>query len=261
MREVWAEGEVYQRFMGRWSGAAATGFVTWLDLGDERTVLDVGCGAGALSAALTTSAPSARVISMDRSPGFVATTRSRAPGSASGFAVADAQRLPLADGAVDGVVSALVLNFLPDAAGAVAEFTRVCRTGGLVAAYVWDYAEGMPMLAHFWEAAVALDPAAERLDERTRFDICRPDRLAALWEGSGLGAVAVAPVQAPMTFEHFDDYWTPFLGGQGPAPTYLMSLPEPSRARLRDEVGRRLPRSPDGRIDLGARAWAVRGTV
>jgi hypothetical protein len=54
------------------------------------------------------------------------------------------------------------------------------------------------------------------------------------------------------------DDWQPFLGGQGPAPAYAMSLDAPARARLRDRLRESLP---DGTISMTARALAVRGIV
>ena len=108
----------------------------------------------------------------------------------------------------------------------MAELVRVTRPGGLVAAYVWDYAEGMDLIRHFWTAAVDLDPAAADLDEAVRFPLCRPGPLRELWAGAGLVDVAVQPIDVPTPFADFDDYWAPFLGGQGPAPAYAMSLPE-----------------------------------
>jgi SAM-dependent methyltransferase len=265
--EVWSEGEAYERFMGRWSAVAARSFLAWLAVDDGWRWLDVGCGAGDLTGAVVSSARPSRVVGVDRSTGFVTTARARTGGRNTAFVLGDATRLPLPDDDVDVdvdvdvVVSGLLLNFLPDPRSALAEFARVGREGGLVAGYVWSYSEGMPMLSHFWDAAAAVDPAAKDLDERSRFDLCHPRQLADTWEGSGLEDVAVQSLSVPMTFTDFDDLWAPFLGGQGPAPTYLMSLPEPRRADVREELRARLPVDHVGRIDLTARAWAVRGTI
>ncbi|MBB3724634.1 hypothetical protein [Nonomuraea dietziae] len=129
----------------------------------------------------------------------------------------------------------------------------------MVAAYVWDYARGMAMLRHFWDAAAALDPAAAALDEGRRFPLCGPEPLARLWTEAGLGEVEVRAVEVATVFAGFDDYWRPFLGGQGPAPGYLASLTEEHRRALRDLLRARLPSGPDGSIPLTARCWAVRG--
>ena len=128
-------------------------------------------------------------------------------------------------------------------------------------AYVWDYAKDMRMMRVFWDAAVDLDPSAESLDEGVRFTICNPDALRRTFEAGGLEDVAVDPLDCEMTFEDFDDYWTPFLGGQAPAPAYAMSLDEGSRQRLRDLIRSRLPVAADGSIRMVSRAWEVKGIV
>jgi hypothetical protein len=99
------------------------------------------------------------------------------------------------------------------------------------------------------------------MDEGVRFPLCRPDALAQLFAGAGLKGVEVRPIDVPTPFSDFDDYWRPFLGGQGPAPAYAMSLDEGDRARLRDRIRERLPIAANGSISLSARAWAVRATV
>jgi SAM-dependent methyltransferase len=174
------------------------------------------------------------------------------------FQIGDAQSLPVGDGAFDGVVSGLVLNFVPNQPAAVGEMRRAARSGGTVAAYVWDYAGEMQLMRRFWDAAAALDPGARRLDEGIRFPICRPEPLQKLFEASGLREVMVRAIDVPTVFRDFDDYWAPFLGGQAPAPGYCMSLSEADRARLRDKIKSTLPIRSDGSIAMTARAWAVR---
>jgi SAM-dependent methyltransferase len=175
----------------------------------------------------------------------------------------DARALPVADSEFDAVVSGLVLNFVPpaDQPQAAAELRRAGKSGGIVAAYVWDYAEGMQLQRYFWDAAVELDPAGQEIDESRRFPLCQPEPLAALFRDAGLADVEVRAIDISTHFRDFDDYWTPFLGGLGPAPSYTMSLSEDDRAALRDLIRSRLPIEADGSIHLIARAWAVRGTV
>jgi hypothetical protein len=136
---------------------------------------------------------------------------------------------------------------------------RAAAPDGVVAAYVWDYAGRMELMRHFWDAAVALDPAATDLEEGVRFPICRPERLEALWRAGGLADVASRAIDVPTVFRDFDDYWSPFLGGQGPAPGYAMSLDEERRTALRERILAALPVAGDGSISLVARAWAVQG--
>jgi SAM-dependent methyltransferase len=178
---------------------------------------------------------------------------------AASFEVGDAQSLSAGKNSFDVAVAALVLNFVPQPARAVAEMARVVRPGGTVAAYVWDYAGKMELMRYFWDAAVALDRAALDLDEGRRFPICQPTPLAELFSQAGLREVEVRPIDVPTRFRDFADYWSPFLGGQGPAPGYAMSLSEERRNALRDRIRANLPVSADGSISLIARAWAVRG--
>lgn len=253
---MWDVGDAYEAYIGRWSRRVAAVFVGRLEVPTGRRWLDVGCGTGALTAAIVAGAAPARVVGVDPSAGFVAA----ATVPDAGFVMGDARALPFPDGGFDAVVSGLALNFVPEPSRAVAELARVAVPGGVVAAYVWDYADGMAMIRHFWDAAATLDPAAAELDEVGRFALCHPDPLRALWTGAGLADVVVEGVEVPTVFTDFDDYWAPFLGGQGPAPRYAMSLPEDQRDALRELLRTRLPAAPDGSIALTARAWAVRGT-
>lgn len=124
---------------------------------------------------------------------------------------------------------------------------------------MWDYAEGMELMRHFWDAAVALDPAAARRDQGVRFPICNPARLEAMWRYVGMVDVISKAIDIPTIFRSFDEYWTPLLGGQGRAPGYVMSLDENHRADVRDYIRAHLLIAEDGSISLGARAWAIRG--
>jgi len=257
--ESWTGGDAYEQYVGRWSRGVAREFLAWLGLRRGLRWLDVGCGTGALSRTILDLAAPARVRGVDRSADYVAHARGAGIDDRAGFDVGDAQSLPYAAGSFDAVVSGLALNFIPDSAAALAEMARVAAPGGTVAVYVWDYADGARMMRLFWDAAVALDPAAAALDEGRRFPLCRPGALAERFTRAGLARVETRAIEVPTEFRTFDDFWTPFLGGQGPAPGYVASLDEPARDALRDELHRRLPHDRDGSIRLTARAWAARG--
>ncbi|MFE5558079.1 class I SAM-dependent methyltransferase [Streptomyces sp. NPDC056544] len=256
--DVWTAGAGYERYMGRWSRPVAERFTYWLGRPERLRWLDVGCGTGGLSAVVAARCRPLEVLAIDRSPGYAGWARAAAT-AGTHVVVADARHLPVRDGACDAVVSGLTLNFLAPPAAAVAEMVRTVRAGGLVAAYVWDYAGGMDLLRLFWGAAVAADPSAAALDERRRFPLCRPDALGALWTQAGLGEVSVAPIEVPTVFADFADLWEPFLTGQGPAPGYLATLSAADRERVRDALRAVLPCGPGGSVALTARAWAVRG--
>jgi SAM-dependent methyltransferase len=245
--------------MGRWSRRLARVFVEWLHPRPLAHWLDVGCGTGALTSAICELGEPASVVACDPSAPFVDHARSRFSDARVSFVIAGADTLPDRDGGFDAVVSGLALNFVPDPGRAVASMRERLRPGGIVAAYVWDYAEGMEFLRHFWEEAAASDPRAAALDEGRRFPLCRAPALVALFGAAGLAQVEAAPMEISTDFAHFDDYWTPFLSGTGPAPGYVMSLDPAGRERLRERLRLRLHAGSDGRIALRARAWAVRG--
>jgi SAM-dependent methyltransferase len=259
-QDVWEVGDHYERYVGRWSRLVAAEFVDRIGAPPGVHWLDVGCGTGALSETVLHNAVPASVVGVDPSTGFLDSARARINGPTCTFTVGDAQALPFKDQVFDVVVSGLALNFVPDASAAAAEFTRVAVPGAHVGAYVWDYAEGMEMMRVFWDAVIEADPAAAERDESARFPLCNPAALSQLWEGAGLTNVRTEPVEIPTVFTDFDDYWSPFLGGQGPAPAYVMSLPAQHRDRLREALRDRLPAHDDGTIPLMARAWAVYGT-
>jgi SAM-dependent methyltransferase len=256
---VWAIGAKYEPYVGRWSRLVARELLAWLGVPGGRDWLDVGCGTGALTGTILAAAEPRSVRGVDRSEGFAAYARQEVRDGRASFAVADAQALPLANEVVAAAVSGLVLNFVPEPARMVAEMRRVTRPGGVVAAYVWDYAEGMELMRRFWDATVELDPAAAELDEGRRFPLCRPEPLARLFLEAGLAEIEVRPIEVPTVFRDFDDYWVPFLGGQGPAPAYATGLPDERRVALRERIRGRLPVRADGSILLTARAWTARG--
>jgi SAM-dependent methyltransferase len=192
------------------------------------------------------------VSGVEPSEGFLATAAQRL-GDRAQLHRGSAAQMQLPDGCSDVTVSGLVLNFTPDPAAALAEMQRVTVPGGTVAAYVWDYAQGMQLIRLFWDAALALDERAAALDEGRRFPLCRRAALAALFEAS-LQDVQTAALEIETRFGDFDDYWLPFLGGQGPAPSYAMSLDEAARARDVADAARRRARAGRARVGGEGRA-------
>jgi len=259
VNDVWEVGGAYESFIGRWSRPVAAEFLGWLAIPAGRTWLDVGCGTGVLTQSILNLASPANVRGIDQAPGFISFAKNQVRDPRAVFAVGSADALSVTSDTYDVVVSGLLLNFLPDSDLAISELKRVTKPGGVVAAYVWDYADKMEVLRNFWDAAAMFDSRAARLDEGTRFPICHPEKLRNLFIDQGLSGVEVRPIDAPAHFPDFQDYWSPFLLGQGPGPSYVASLDEDQRSDLRERVRARLPISAEGTIDLIARAWAVRG--
>lgn len=258
---MFAGGAADQQFMGRWSRRLAPLLVTFAGIADGDFVLDAGCGTASLSFAIGDMAPSARLTCIDHSAAYVDRAQASGPGDRMRFMVGDVQALAFADDTFNKALSLLVMNFVPAPARALQEMTRVTRPAGVVAAAVWDYGDAMEMLRAFWDEAVALDPASASRDERN-MPLCRPGELEALWRAGGLERVEEQPIEIETPFTSFDDYWLPFLGGQGPAGGHVAGLADSARSALQGRLRTRLSGDRrDRAFTLRARAWAVRGLV
>jgi ubiquinone/menaquinone biosynthesis C-methylase UbiE len=254
-----APAEIYDRFVGRYSPRLAEAMCAAASVRSGQRALDVGCGSGALVAALAGVLGAENVAGIDPSGPFVEAARAKVPGAR--ILVGSAESLPFADGEFDATLSQLVVNFLTDPEGGVREQARVTRPGGVVAGCVWDYGGEMTMLRTFWDAAAALDP--ERATPRMETHAMRfstPDELRELWRRAGLTEVAVSPIVVDASYEDFDDLWAPFPTGVGPAGAYTAALDPDAQRELRDEFARRLGR-PEGPFTLSARAWCAVGGV
>jgi SAM-dependent methyltransferase len=256
--DAWQAGDSYESYMGRWSRQVAPLFLDHLNAADGLDWLEVGCGTGALSRTIVARHAPNSLIAIDPSEGFLAKARANVPDPRVEFRIGDAQALSVETASRDIVVSALVLNFVPDKEKALTEMKRVARPGAAIAFYVWDYpGGGMGFMRAFWTAAGALDPKAGDLTEDKRFPFCTPEGLTDLATRAGLASVACAAIEIPTVFKDFDDYWRPFTLGAGPAPGYCMSLDDTARERLKEKLSDSLPRAADGSIALTARAWML----
>jgi SAM-dependent methyltransferase len=260
MKDAWDSSESYEYFMGRWSSLASQLFLAWLSPSPGLKWLDVGCGSGALSEMIINNFSPASFTAIDQSEEYVMAAQKRL-GNQAMCKVGDALDLPLENSSVNLTVSGLVLNFLSDKEKALSEMMRVTIKGGIVAGYIWDYGGKMELLKKFWETASELDPNSAHLHEGIRFGDSTDRALRELFKRAGLKNIKAAPMEISTHFQNFDDYWKPFFGGQGPAPTYLLSLDEADRNNLRNNLYKKLPIQADGSIIMTARAWAVRGTV
>lgn len=254
-------GDDYDLLMGRWSRLLAPIFVRFADVKDGEHVLDVGCGTGSLTRALLESGSDVQVTGVDGSADYIAINRQVSGDHRLTLEQGDAQALPYPDRNFDKTVSLLVMNFIPDAPRAVMEMKRVTRTGGSVAAAVWDYGDGMEMLRHLWDEAAAIDDDAVARHEGN-MPLCRQGELAALWTECGLVSVVDTALTIKMDFKSFDDYWVPFLTGVGPSGSYVRSLDAATQATLRDRLREKLTGGlGEAPFTLSARAWAIGGVV
>ncbi|GAA5209020.1 class I SAM-dependent methyltransferase [Microbacterium kyungheense] len=248
---VSAEG--YAAFMGRFSTPLAVEFA---DLGLDGVpaaarVLDVGSGPGMLTLELARRRGAESLAAVDPEPVFVAATAQACHGVDA--RVATAEDLPFADAAFGAALAQLVVHFMTDPVRGVAEMARVTTSGGRVGACVWDHGGGSGPLSAFWRVATVLDP-----DVRTESALngASEGQLVDIFERAGLHDVTQSVVECTVSFRDFDDWWTPFLGGVGPAGRYVATLDAAAVARLegalRDDIG-------DGPFAITARAWAAVG--
>ena len=248
--------EAYDRHIGRYGAELAQALIAAAGVRSGQRVLDVGCGPGALTRALVDVVGAAQVAAVDPSAPFAEACVQRLPGVR--VEVGAAEALPFPDDDFDAALSQLVVNFMREAEAGVREMRRVTRDGGMVAAAVWDYAGEMTILRRFWDAVVALDPAAEELDEGRSMPYCTPESLGALWTAAGLRDVRVEPAVVGARYEGFGDLWAPLELGVAPSGAYVASLPAPARESLKAELRARLGVG-DEPFRLTARAWVVTG--
>ena len=249
----------YDRHVGRYGPQLARALIAVAGVQPGQRALDVGCGPGALTGELAAVLGARAVGAVDPSEPFVRACGERHPGVDVRRGMAE--HLPVADDAVDAVLSQLVVNFCSDADAALAEMRRVTRAGGTVAGCVWDAAEGMELLRAFWDAAREVEPeAGAAQDEGVVMRYCRQDELNALWRRAGLQNVAGGELVVEAAYDDFDDLWAPLTAGVGPSGAFASGLEPGSRDALRAALHRRLG-APDGPFQLRARAWFATGTV
>jgi trans-aconitate methyltransferase len=253
-----AGSDAYERYIGRWARPVADQFVVWLEAPPGQRWLDVGCGTGALSQAILKRSAPASLIGIDPVEPFIARASAVLTDPRASFRLGSAAATGLADRATDVVVAGLVLNFVPDVGAALDEWRRVLAPGGVVGAYVWDYGRGMGFIRLFWDAAVAVDPAAAALDQGGQPNVTVAGQLEAAVRTAGFVSVQARSIAIPTVFADFDDLWLPFLGGTGGAPGYVATLDAAHRDAIREQLRRSVSAAPDGSIHLEARAWAVR---
>jgi SAM-dependent methyltransferase len=244
--------------MGRWSRLIAKSFLEWISPRPGLDWLDIGCGTGALSETILTYAAPKSILAVDQSAGFIDHAEHHIQDARVKFQVGNALSLPPLPHPMDVAVSGLALNFIPKPIGALQAMRQALKPDGILAFYVWDYAEKMEMLRYFWDSVTALDSHARTLDEGSRFPLCQPDVLVETCKEAGLHNIEVTGIEANTLFRDFDDYWTPFLGGQGPGPSYVGQLDVKGRQALEERLRSKLPIQKDGSIHLMARAWAVK---
>ncbi|HEY6963073.1 MAG TPA: class I SAM-dependent methyltransferase [Gaiellaceae bacterium] len=236
--------------MGRFSRPLAAEFAAFAAIGPDAHVLDVGAGTGALTSEL---ARSWRVVAAEPSPPFADALRATNP--ATEVHVAPAEALPFADGAFDAALAQLVVHFMDDPVAGLREMARVTRSGGVVAACVWDYGGRRAPLSPFWNVLAELDPTAEN---ESHLAGARDGHLVELLRAAGVRDPEQGELTVDVEYSSFEEWWEPYTQGVGPAGAYVARLGDGDRARLRDACRAALPEAP---FVVHGTAWAARGTV
>ncbi|MDQ3822649.1 MAG: class I SAM-dependent methyltransferase [Actinomycetota bacterium] len=247
------DAAAYDRFMGRYSVLLAPQLADLAGVQAGQTVLDVGCGPGALTAELVRRLGPEAVWAVDPSEPFVEAARARHPGAS--VQRATAEDLPFSDGTFDAALAQLVVHFMADPVAGLAEMARVTRSEGVVAACVWDLAGDRGPISPFWQAARELDPEVE---DESRMAGAREGHLRELFEAAGLPEVEETTLAVSVEHPTFDDWWEPFTLGVGPAGSYAARLEPQRQAELRELAREHVPPAP---FVLEAAAWAARGRV
>jgi SAM-dependent methyltransferase len=245
--------DAYDRFMGRYSMPLAPKLADFAGVEAGQSVLDVGCGPGALTGELVRRLGSASVSAVDPSEPFVAAAQERHPGVSVQRAAAE--DLPFADQVFDAAIAQLVVHFMTDPVLGLREMRRVVRQGGVVAACVWDHAGSRGPLSLFWAAAHMIDPA---INDESQLAGTREGHLGELFREAGLRDVQEGVLRVDVKHPSFDEWWEPFELGVGPAGGFMASLDPDRRAELGEQCRRMLPAAP---FTLAAQAWAARGIV
>ncbi|MGI8460561.1 MAG: class I SAM-dependent methyltransferase [Solirubrobacterales bacterium] len=257
--ETFGSAAAYDRFVGRYGPQLASALIDFAAAEPGMRAIDVGCGPGALAAALADRLGATNVSAADPSPPFVKACRARVPGV--DVVEAPAENLTFADHSFDVALSQLVVNFMDDPEAGVREMARVTRPGGTVSSCVWDYGGEMTLLRAFWDAAREIAPErAAAADEGVVMRWCEEGELAELWSAAGLGSIRFGPLVVSASYTDFDDLWSPLPTGIGPAGAFCKSLDEDQQTRLRSEYRQRLEVG-DAPFELTGRAWAVAGRV
>ena len=243
--------DAYDQFMGRYSRLLAPQLADFAGLRGGQRALDVGCGPGALTAELVRRLGPEAVSAVDPSEPFVAAALARNPGV--NVLRASAEELPFPDEEFDVVLAQLVVHFMADPVGGLAEMSRVTRRNGVVAACVWDHAGGQGPLALFWEAAHTLDPGVA---DESQLAGVRKGHLGELFDAAGLRDIQETSLSADLEHATFEDWWEPFTRGVGPAGAYVAGLDARRQSALREECRGLIPTAP---FTIPARAWAARG--
>jgi ubiquinone/menaquinone biosynthesis C-methylase UbiE len=266
MREVgvadttiyFTDGAAYDRLMAPWSRAAGKQFLDWLAVPAGLRWLDVGCGTGAFTELVLEQSGPRDVSAIDPAEDQIVHARTKPAAKGANFHLAEAQKLPFADGEFDVAAMALVITFIPEPARAIAEMKRVVRPGGMLGTYVWDFLGKGNTQQPLREAVEARGIRVMPMPGHAH---SRLESLRTIFTDAGLDAVSVRPIEIEISYPNFDSYWTAQTGFANTVVQHMRKMTEAQIEDLKAHLREHLPRDKGGRIVYKAWANAAKGRV
>ena len=252
------DGAAYDRLMAPWSRAAGKEFLDWLALPADLRWLDVGCGTGAFTELVLEQSGPRHVSAVDPAQDQIAYASTKAAARRVNFRLAEAEKLPFADGEFDVAAMALVITFVPEPERAMAEMKRVVKPGGVLGTYVWDFLGKGNTQQPLREAVEAMGIQVQATPGHVH---SRLESLRTIFANAGLEAVSVRPIEIEVSYPDFDAYWTAQTGFANTVVQHMRKMTEAQIEELKAHLRERLPRDKSGRIVYKAWANAAKGRV
>ncbi|MEA1013949.1 class I SAM-dependent methyltransferase [Sphingosinicella sp. LY1275] len=206
------------------------------EIGERASVLDVGCGAGAVTlAAARQGGPARCCLGADISAPLVAAAKDRAVQAAlsnAEFVQADAQTYPFAPASFDAIVSRFGVMFFADPVAAFRNLKRAARPRAKLACVAWRSAEENPFMTTAERAAAALLPEWPRraADGPGQFAFADDARVRRILEHSGWQEIAIRPLDVTCTMKRQD--LRTYAQHMGPLGELLPNLDAAARAEV-----------------------------
>lgn len=244
----------YDRFMGRYSKPLAKEFIQSIPLAGSDSVLEIGCGPGALTGELVARLGAESVSVIDPSPPFLTYCSRQYPGITA--EVAPAEHIPYGDRAFDAVLSQLVIHFVGDLTQAGREIIRVTKPGGWVAMCTWNVERMkkinlLPRAAHAAGIDVPPLPVQEFREENA---------IARYLESIGLGNVEQSTITVSSTYADFEELWGTYFLTIGPMGPWALARSDDEKAAIKAAMFQILG-EPAGELSLSGEARVARGQV
>ncbi len=266
-RAVWNEAaERYEKLSNALFGKTAEEFVAFAGLKKKWRVLDVACGPGIASrAAAARIDEKGSVLGIDLAPGMLARARAVPPARRAApieYAEMDVHALPLETGSFDAAISQLGLMLFAQPDKALAEMTRVVKTGGVVACLVQGRREKMLFTSLVLHAIVEADPDLRAPEGAPTLYTFGPDgALEAAFARAGLREISTKRLNGTFRFDSPEQYWDVMTEGAGRTGAMLRSLSPADQAWVKKTVLRRALKNKVGsRVEIPYEFMMARGS-